>query len=233
MAVSTAKEHTRSTDKSAKYHVEVHALDEGMPEGLSRVLDILQSAIAPVSVAPVAPVAIAQEPVVHTSLLPVLTPVEPASIESVPATSEATLQSEASSVGSVNSGGSAMSGWGAQGAQAVGGTGLVSLAALQQLTSQGATAETPDLSAVSVEILSATSADNSWSSLPVVEVDAISTLSERPPGDEGPAVWGNLPLAVALATQAFCFPNTDAALASYRYAVTPDRLTAPRPEVPA
>lgn len=33
-------------------------------------------------------------------------------------------------------------------------------------------------------------------------------------------------LAVALATQAFCFPNTDAALASYRYAVTPDRLTA-------
>lgn len=49
-SVSTAKEHTRSTDKSAKYHVEVHALDEGMPEGLSRVLDILQSAIAPVSV---------------------------------------------------------------------------------------------------------------------------------------------------------------------------------------
>lgn len=49
-SVSTAKEHTRSTDKSAKYHVEVHALDEGMPEGLSRVLDILQSAIAPVGV---------------------------------------------------------------------------------------------------------------------------------------------------------------------------------------
>lgn len=33
-------------------------------------------------------------------------------------------------------------------------------------------------------------------------------------------------LAVVLAGQAFCFPNTDAALASYRYAVTPDRLTA-------
>ena len=32
-------------------------------------------------------------------------------------------------------------------------------------------------------------------------------------------------LAVALAVQAFCFPNTDAAIASYRYAVTPDRLT--------
>ena len=40
-------------------------------------------------------------------------------------------------------------------------------------------------------------------------------------------VWPNpAVLAVALATQAFCFPNTDAALASYRYAVTPDRLTA-------
>lgn len=49
-SVSTAKEHTRSTDKSAKYHVEVHALDEGMPEGLARVLDIMQSAIAPVAV---------------------------------------------------------------------------------------------------------------------------------------------------------------------------------------
>lgn len=49
-SVSTAKENTRKTDKSAKYHVEVHALDEGMPEGLSRVLDILQSAIAPVGV---------------------------------------------------------------------------------------------------------------------------------------------------------------------------------------
>lgn len=51
-SVSTAKENTRKTDKSAKYHVEVHALDEGMPEGLSRVLDILQSAIAPSSVGP-------------------------------------------------------------------------------------------------------------------------------------------------------------------------------------
>lgn len=46
-AVSSHKENTRSTDKSAKYHVEVHARDEGMPEGLARVLDILQSAIAP------------------------------------------------------------------------------------------------------------------------------------------------------------------------------------------
>jgi len=49
-SISTAKENTRKTDKSAKYHVEVHALDEGMPEGLSRVLDILNSAVAPVAI---------------------------------------------------------------------------------------------------------------------------------------------------------------------------------------
>lgn len=55
-SVSSHKENTRSTDKSAKYHVEVQARDDGMPEGLSRVLDILQSSIAPVQVA--APVAV-------------------------------------------------------------------------------------------------------------------------------------------------------------------------------
>ena len=39
--------------------------------------------------------------------------------------------------------------------------------------------------------------------------------------------WPNpVVLAAALAGQAFCFPNTDAAVAAYRYAVTPDRLTA-------
>jgi len=48
-SVATHKENTRSTDNSAKYHVEIHAADKGMPEGLSRVLDILQSAIVPVS----------------------------------------------------------------------------------------------------------------------------------------------------------------------------------------
>lgn len=47
-SVSSHKENTRKSDNSAKYHVEVHALDNGMPEGLSRVLDILQSAIAPI-----------------------------------------------------------------------------------------------------------------------------------------------------------------------------------------
>ncbi len=39
-------------------------------------------------------------------------------------------------------------------------------------------------------------------------------------------IWPNVyVLAGALAAQAFCFPNTDAALASYRFAITPDRLT--------
>lgn len=46
-SVASHKENTRSTDQSAKYHVAVHASDDGMPEGLARVLDIMNSAIAP------------------------------------------------------------------------------------------------------------------------------------------------------------------------------------------
>lgn len=46
-SVATHKENTRSSDNSAKYHVQVHAQDAGMPEGLARVMDILQSAVAP------------------------------------------------------------------------------------------------------------------------------------------------------------------------------------------
>jgi len=46
-SVSSHKENTRSSDNSAKYHVEVHAEDRGMPEGLARVLDIMQQAITP------------------------------------------------------------------------------------------------------------------------------------------------------------------------------------------
>lgn len=46
-AIATHKENTRSSDNSAKYHVEVHARDDGMPEGLARVLDILQQSVAP------------------------------------------------------------------------------------------------------------------------------------------------------------------------------------------
>jgi len=45
--VSSHKESTRSSDNSAKYHVSVHAEDRGMPEGLARVMDILQSSVAP------------------------------------------------------------------------------------------------------------------------------------------------------------------------------------------
>ncbi|MEL4889933.1 DUF2589 domain-containing protein [Xanthomonas protegens] len=46
-SVSTSKENTRSSDNSAKYHVSVHAADKGPPEGLARVLDILQTSVAP------------------------------------------------------------------------------------------------------------------------------------------------------------------------------------------
>jgi hypothetical protein len=46
-SISHQREHTRSTDKTAKYEVKVHAEQQEMPEGLSRVLDILQQAVAP------------------------------------------------------------------------------------------------------------------------------------------------------------------------------------------
>lgn len=51
-SVSSHQDHTRSSDQSAKYHVELQARDTGMPEGLSRVLDIVQSSIAPRYIAP-------------------------------------------------------------------------------------------------------------------------------------------------------------------------------------
>ncbi|QDQ86230.1 DUF2589 domain-containing protein [Alcaligenaceae bacterium SJ-26] len=46
-SISSHKENTRSTDQSAKYHVEVHARDTGMPEGLARVLDMMAQSVAP------------------------------------------------------------------------------------------------------------------------------------------------------------------------------------------
>jgi hypothetical protein len=46
-SVATHKENTRTSDNSAKYTVAVHAEDKGMPEGLARVMDILQTACAP------------------------------------------------------------------------------------------------------------------------------------------------------------------------------------------
>jgi hypothetical protein len=46
-SVSVHQSNTRSTDNSAKYHVDVRAANHGTPEGLSRVLDILSAAAAP------------------------------------------------------------------------------------------------------------------------------------------------------------------------------------------
>ena len=48
-SVSSKDTSTRSTDNSAKYAVSVKAVDSGMPEGLSRVLDMLNSSIQPTS----------------------------------------------------------------------------------------------------------------------------------------------------------------------------------------
>lgn len=44
------KENTRSSDNSAKYHVEVKAKNFGIPEGLARVLDIMSEAAKPLDV---------------------------------------------------------------------------------------------------------------------------------------------------------------------------------------
>ena len=49
-SISSHESNTRSSDNSAKYHVAVQARQAGMPEGLSRVLDILTSAVQPKSV---------------------------------------------------------------------------------------------------------------------------------------------------------------------------------------
>ncbi len=49
-SVATHKENTRTSDNSAKYHVEVQATNHGIPEGLSRVLDIMASAAKPLAV---------------------------------------------------------------------------------------------------------------------------------------------------------------------------------------
>ena len=47
-AVSNKNHSQRSSDTSAKYHVDVLAKDDGAPEGLMKVLDILGEAIQPV-----------------------------------------------------------------------------------------------------------------------------------------------------------------------------------------
>lgn len=56
-SVASHKENARSSDNSAKYTVSVLAADTGMPEGLARVMDILQTATAPRKVSAPVPVA--------------------------------------------------------------------------------------------------------------------------------------------------------------------------------
>ncbi len=46
-SVSVHKENTRTTDNSAKYHVDVRATNHGTPEGLARVLDMMAANVAP------------------------------------------------------------------------------------------------------------------------------------------------------------------------------------------
>jgi hypothetical protein len=46
-SVATNNENKRSTDNSAKYHVSVEATNHGIPEGLSRVLDMIAANVAP------------------------------------------------------------------------------------------------------------------------------------------------------------------------------------------
>lgn len=46
-SVSAHKENTRSSDNSAKYHVDVRATNHGTPEGLARVLDMMSANVAP------------------------------------------------------------------------------------------------------------------------------------------------------------------------------------------
>lgn len=49
-SISAHQSNTRSSDNSAKYHVDVRATNHGIPEGLSRVLDIMAASVAPVLV---------------------------------------------------------------------------------------------------------------------------------------------------------------------------------------
>lgn len=51
-SVSSSSKSERTSDSSAKYNVSVKAQDTGMPEGLARVLDIMNQAIAPTKIAP-------------------------------------------------------------------------------------------------------------------------------------------------------------------------------------
>jgi len=49
-SVSSHSSNTRSSDNSAKYHVDVRATNHGTPEGLARVLDMMAANVAPMLV---------------------------------------------------------------------------------------------------------------------------------------------------------------------------------------
>lgn len=49
-SIACHEKNTRSSNNSAKYHVQVHASQQKTPEGLMRMLDIISSAVAPSSV---------------------------------------------------------------------------------------------------------------------------------------------------------------------------------------
>lgn len=49
-SVSAHQANTRSTDNSAKYHVDIRAANHGTPEGLARVLDLIAANMSPLSV---------------------------------------------------------------------------------------------------------------------------------------------------------------------------------------
>lgn len=62
-SVASHSSNTRKSDNSAKYDVRVLARDDGPPEGLMKMLDILQGAIKPTTVAaPATPAAPATNP---------------------------------------------------------------------------------------------------------------------------------------------------------------------------
>jgi len=49
-SIASHKENCRTSDNSAKYHVEVRAVNRGIPEGLARVLDIMATAAKPLDI---------------------------------------------------------------------------------------------------------------------------------------------------------------------------------------
>lgn len=48
--VSTHSSNIRTTDNSAKYHVDIKAVNHGVPEGLARVMDMMSASLSPVIV---------------------------------------------------------------------------------------------------------------------------------------------------------------------------------------